>query len=177
MRDQMNIVLIGYRCSGKTEIGKMLVRELRRDFLDTDSLIEKNTGCSIEVIISRSGWDRFREIEKRLVKEVSRRDNLVIATGGGVVIDEENVKNLKENGWIVWLKGESEVLKMRMDSEQKSNKIRPSLTGADPLEEIKHVLEARTPLYEQAANLVVDTTTLSLMEVASSIIKALPKGV
>ena len=176
MRDQMNIVLIGYRCSGKTEIGKMLVRELRRDFLDTDSLIEKNTGCSIEMIISRHGWDYFREIEKRLVKEVSRRDNLVIATGGGVVIDEENVKNLKENGWIVWLKGESEVLKMRMDNEQKSNKIRPSLTGADPLEEIKQVVEVRTPLYEQAANLVVDTTTLSLMEVASSIIKALPKG-
>ena len=172
----MNIVLIGYRCSGKTAIGKMLVRELKRDFLDMDSLIEKNTGCSIEMIISRNGWDHFREIEKRLVKEVSRRDNLVIATGGGVVIDKENVKNLKENGWIVWLKGESEVLKVRMDNEQKSNKIRPSLTGADPLEEIKQVLEARTPLYEQAANLVVDTTTLSLVEVASLIIKALPKG-
>ena len=172
----MNIVLIGYRCSGKTAIGKMLVRELRRGFLDTDSLIEKNTGCSIEMIISRHGWDYFREIEKRLVEEASRGDNLIIATGGGVVMDKENVKNLKENGWIVWLKGESEALKARMDNEQKSGKIRPSLTGADPLEEIKQVLEERTPLYEQAANLVVDTTSLSLMEAASSIIKALPKG-
>ena len=176
VRDQMNIVLIGYRCSGKTAIGKMLVRELRRGFLDTDSLIEKNTGCSIEMIISRHGWDYFREIEKRLVEEVSRGDNLVIATGGGVVMDKENVKNLKETGWIVWLKGESEVLKARMDNEQKSGKIRPSLTGADPLEEIKQVLEERTPLYEQAANLVVDTTSFSPMEAASSIIKALPKG-
>ena len=121
VRDQMNIVLIGYRCSGKTAIGKMLVRELRRGFLDTDSLIEKNTGCSIEMIISRHGWDHFREIEKRLVEEVSRGDNLVIATGGGVVMDKENVKNLKKNGWIVWLKGKSEVLKARMDNEQKSN--------------------------------------------------------
>jgi len=172
----MNIVLIGYRCCGKTEVGKILARELQRGFLDTDSLIERNTGCSIEMIISRHGWDHFREIEKRLVEEISAGDNLVIATGGGVVMDKENVKNLKENGWIVWLKGESEVLKARMDNEQKSDKIRPSLTGADPLEEIKQVLEARTPLYEQAANLVVDTTTLSLMEVASSIIKALPKG-
>lgn len=171
----MNIVLIGYRCSGKTAIGKMLVRELRRGFLDTDSLIEKNTGCSIEMIISRHGWDHFREMEKRLVEGISAEDNLVIATGGGVVMDKENVKNLKENGWIVWLKGEGEVLRARMDNEQKSDKIRPSLTGADPLEEIKQVLEARTPLYEQAANLVVDTTTLSLMEVASSIIKTLPK--
>jgi len=172
----MNIVLIGYRCSGKTAIGKILARELRRGFLDTDLLIEKNTGCSIEIIISRHGWDYFREIEKGLVEEASRRDNLVIATGGGVVMDKENVKNLKENGWIVWLKGESEVLKARMDNEQKSGKIRPSLTGADPLEEIKQVLEARTPLYEQASNLMVDTTTLSLREVTSSIIKALPKG-
>lgn len=172
----MNIVLIGYRCSGKTAIGKMLVRELRRGFLDTDSLIEKNTGCSIGMILSRHGWDYFREIEKRLVKGISAGDNLVIATGGGVVMDKENVKNLKQNGWIVWLKGESEVLRARMDNEQKSGKIRPSLTGADPLEEIKQVLEARTPLYEQAANLVVDTTTLSIMEVASSIIKTLPKA-
>ena len=172
----MNIVLIGYRCSGKTAIGKMLVRELRRVFLNTDSLIEKTTGFSIEMIISRHGWDYFREIEKRLTEEASRGDNLVIATGGGVVMDKENVKNLKENGWIVWLKGNSEVLKARIDNEQKSNKIRPSLTGVDPLEEIKQVLKERTPLYEKAANFVVDTTTLSLKEVASLIIKALPKG-
>ncbi|MBW1858440.1 MAG: shikimate kinase, partial [Deltaproteobacteria bacterium] len=151
-------------------------RKLRRDFIDTDFLIENKIGCSIEMIISRHGWDHFREIEKRLVEEASRGDNLIIATGGGVVMDKENVKNLKENGWIVWLKGESEALKARMDNEQKSSKIRPSLTGADPLEEIKQVLEERTPLYEQAANLVVDTTSLSLIEVASSIIKALPKG-
>ena len=176
MCDQMNIVLIGYRCSGKTAIGKMLGRKLRRDFMDTDFLIENKIGCSIEMIISRHGWDHFREIEKRLVEEVSAKDDLVIATGGGVVVDKENVKNLKQNGWIVWLKGESEILKCRMDKEQKSNRIRPSLTGADPLEEIKQVVEARTPLYEQAANLVVDTTTLSLMEGASLIIKALPKG-
>jgi shikimate kinase len=172
----MNIVLIGYRCSGKTAIGKILARELGRDFLDTDSLIEGNTGCSIETVISRHGWDHFRVIEKRLVEEVSRGDNLVIATGGGVVMDEENVKNLKENGWIVWLNGKIKVLKERMDKEQGSGKIRPSLTGADPLEEIKHVLEARTPLYEQAANIAVDTTTHSIREVATSIIKTLPKG-
>ena len=176
MCDQMNIVLIGYRCCGKTEVGKILAGELGRDFLDMDALIEENAWCSIETIISRHGWDRFREIEKRLIEEVSRGDNLVIATGGGVVMDKENVKNMKENGWIVWLNGKSEVLKGRMDKEQRSDKIRPSLTGADPLEEIKQVLEARTPLYEQAANLVVDTTTLSLREVAASIIKALPKG-
>jgi shikimate kinase len=172
----MNIVLIGYRCCGKTEVGKILARGLRRSFLDTDSLIEKKNECSIEMIISRHGWDHFREIEKTLVEEISSGDNLIIATGGGVVMDKENVKNLKENGFVVWLKAESEVLRARMDKEQRSGKIRPSLTGVAPLEEIKQVMEARAPLYEKAANLVVDSTTLSLREAADSIIKTLPKG-
>lgn len=174
--DQMNIVLIGYRCSGKTAVAKIVARELGRDFLDMDALIEENAGCSIETIVSRRGWDHFREIEKRLVEEVSERDNLVIATGGGVVVDEGNVKNLRKNGWIVWLNGKAEVLKERMDKQQRSGKIRPSLTGADPLEEIKQVLDVRTPLYERTATLVVDTSTLSLREVSALIMKSLPKN-
>jgi shikimate kinase len=172
----MNIVLIGYRCSGKTKVGKILARVLDRDFLDTDTLIEKNAGCSIETLISATGWDHFRYMEKVLIEEVSKRDNLVIATGGGVVTDEENVKSLKGNSWIVWLNGKAEVLKERMDREQRSGKIRPSLTGADPLEEIKQVLIVRKPLYEQAGDFVVDTGNLSIEELAATIIKALPKG-
>lgn len=171
----MNIVLIGYRCSGKTEVGKILARELEKDFLDTDELIEDNAGCSIETIISRDGWGHFREIEKSLIEEVSRRNNLIIATGGGVVIDEDNVKNLKKNAWIVWLNGESEVLRERMDKEQRSGKIRPSLTGEDSLEEIKQVMDVRIPLYEKTATFVVDTSTVTSAEVAALIIKNLPK--
>jgi shikimate kinase len=171
----MNIVLIGYRCSGKTVVGKTLARELGRAFLDTDTLIEQNAGRSIGAMISTKGWDRFRETEKRLVEEVSRRNNLVIATGGGIVMDEENVKNLKQNGWVVWLKGRPEVLKERMAKEQESGRIRPSLTGADPLEEIKEVLSVRKPFYERAGDLVVDTSSLSIGDVAALIVKNLPE--
>jgi len=171
----MNIVLIGYRCSGKTVVGKTLARELGREFLDTDELIEENAGRSIQTMISTKGWDRFRETEKRLVEEVSRRNNLVIATGGGIVMDEENVKNLKQNGWVVWLKGKPEVLKGRMAREQGSGRIRPSLTGADPLEEIKEVLSLREPWYGRAGDLVVDTSSLSINDAAALIIKNLPK--
>lgn len=172
----MNIVLVGYRCSGKTAVGKILAKKLRRDFLDTDALIEARVSCPIERLISTKGWDHFRGVEKRLVKESSKRDNFVIATGGGVVMDEENVKNLKENAWIVWLKGNPDVLKERMDKERRSGKIRPSLTGADPLEEIKEVLHIRSPMYQQAADLMVDTNHLTLKEVAASIIAAMPEG-
>jgi len=171
----MNIVLIGYRCSGKTVVGKTLARELGRAFLDTDSLIEEIEGCSIETMISTKGWDRFRETEKRLVEEISRRNNLVIATGGGIVMDEENVKNLKQNGWVVCLKGRPEVLKERMAKEQESGRIRPSLTGVDPLEEIKEVLSVRKPFYERAGDLVVDTSSLSIGDTAALIIKNLPE--
>jgi shikimate kinase len=92
----VNIVLIGYRCSGKTAVGKILAKELGRDFLDMDALIEENARCSIETIISQNGWNHFRGIERGLTEEVSSKDNLVIATGGGIVMDEENVKNLKK---------------------------------------------------------------------------------
>jgi shikimate kinase len=85
------------------------------------------------------------------------------------------VKSLKGNGWIVWLNGKAEVLKERMDREQSSGKIRPSLTGANPLEEIKQVLSIRKPLYEQAGDFMVDAGILSIGEVAATIIKALPK--
>ena len=92
------------------------------------------------------------------------------------VMDEDNVKNLKKNAWIVWLNGESEVIRERMDKEQRSGKIRPSLTGEDPLEEIKQVMDVRIPLYEKAATLVVDTSTVTPEEVAALIIKNIPKG-
>jgi shikimate kinase len=171
----MNIVLIGYRCSGKTAVGKTLARDLDREFLDTDALIEEDVGRSIETMISTKGWNRFREIERRLVQQVSRRNHLVIATGGGIVMDEENVKNLKQNGWVVWLKGKPEVLKERMVKEQDSGRIRPSLTGADPLEEIKEVLNVRKPFYKRAGDLVVDTSSRTIGDVAALIIKNLPE--
>jgi len=172
----MNIVLIGYRYSGKTTVGKILAHELGRDCLDTDALIEQRAGCSIDTLISIKGWGHFREIEKGVVQEISMRENLVIATGGGIVMDEENMKNLKENAWIVWLNGRPEVLKERMGNEQRSGKGRPSLTGADPLSEIEGVLRIRKPLYERAGDLTVDTSNLSIREVAALIMRYLPKN-
>ena len=173
----MNIVLIGYRCSGKTEVGKILAWKLGMEFIDTDRLIEEDTGCSIESIISEKGWDHFRNIERKMIEEVSERDNLAIATGGGVVMDGNNVKNLNRNGFIVWLKGNAEVLKERMEKEQRSGNIRPSLTGVDPIEEINQVLDVRTPLYRQTGNLMVDTSLLSIEEVADAVMKNLPRGI
>jgi shikimate kinase len=170
----MNIVLIGYRCSGKTAIGRTLARELGMGFVDTDLLIEENAGESIENIISTKSWDHFRNLERDLIENISVKDHQVIATGGGVVVNQENVKALKRDGWVVWLDARPDILKERMDKEQKSGNIRPSLTGADPLTEIQEVMNARRRLYQEAGDFMVDTTGLSEPEAAALIMENLP---
>ncbi|MBW1800366.1 MAG: shikimate kinase, partial [Deltaproteobacteria bacterium] len=122
----MNLVLIGYRCSGKTEVGKKLARELGADFLDTDALVEQRAGCTIDHIITGKGWGAFREMERELIEELSEKDHLIIATGGGAVMDEANVSQLKRNGWLIWLKGSAEALKKRMTADHRSVSTRPS---------------------------------------------------
>lgn len=170
----MNIVIIGYRCSGKTAVGKVLADKLGMGFADTDVLIEEDAGESIEAIIATKSWDYFRNLERDLVERISGKDNQVIATGGGVVVNRENVKALKRDGWVVWLDAEPNVLKERMDKEQKSGMIRPSLTGVDPLAEIEEIMNTRRPMYQKAGDFVVDTTRLSVPEAAALIMKNLP---
>ena len=166
----MNIVLIGYRCSGKTTIGKIIAEKIDRRFMDTDVMIEEKAGCSIEEIIEKKGWEYFRILEKNIIKEVSNTDNLVIATGGGVVTDVENVRDLKKNGFIVWLRAGIDILRERMTKDKKSGMLRPSLTGKDPMDEIESVLKPRNPLYENAGDKTVETDNISAMEAAELII-------
>jgi shikimate kinase len=171
----MNIVLIGYRCSGKTVVGKTLADKLQKDFIDTDTLIEENAGSAIETIIAEKGWRFFREIEKKMIAEVSEKHNQVIATGGGASMDTDNVKCLKRNGWIVWLNGRPEVLAVRMTTDQRRGRVRPTLTGVDPLKEISALLSVRAPFYEQASDFKIDTSTLTPRETADLIINNLPE--
>ena len=171
----MNIVLVGYRCSGKTTVGKLLARDLKRKFLDTDRFIEGNTGLPIHSYVSQKGWRDFRAVEKEVVSNVASRDDLVIATGGGVVIDRENVRNLKKNGWVVWLDTGVSVIRERMKKTQRSGEFRPALSGADPLREIDRILHERMPAYENACDYRVGTDSNTSEEVAQVIIGALPQ--
>lgn len=168
----MNIVLVGYRCSGKTTVGKLLARDLKREFLDTDRLIEEKTGLSIHSYVSQHGWRDFRRIEKEVVEEIASKDNVVIATGGGIVIDQENVKALKKIGWVVWLHTDATVIRDRMRKEGKAGKLRPPLSGADTLDEIDQILQERKPFYEHASDFTVDTNGQPHQEVVRLIMKA-----
>jgi shikimate kinase len=166
----MNIVLIGYRCCGKTSVGKNIAERLDKRFIDTDDLIRERSASSIDNIVSRHGWQHFRELEKDVIKEVTSNDDLVIAAGGGVVTEKENIQNLKKNGFFIWLRSDIETIKERMKKDEKSSENRPSLTGEDPVDEIKRVMEVRKPLYESAADMIIDTSSISIPEVAELIL-------
>lgn len=168
----MNIVLIGYRCSGKSSVGKIIANQTGMAFYDTDELIEKSAGRSIVEIVEKDGWERFRGIEKEVIRDVSDLNNAVISTGGGVVLADDNIMNLKQNGFLIWLEGDVDILMKRMGKDPGTGSTRPSLTGIDPVVETRKVLEIRNPLYRKAADLVIVTDMLSLEGVAERVMAA-----
>ena len=170
----MNIVLIGYRCSGKTTVGELLARDMARGFVDMDRLIEKGAMRSIRSYVLEKGWEHFRTLEKGVVFGLADSDNLVIATGGGVVTDRDNLRSLRRNGWIVWLKTSASIIKGRMEGENASSESRPALTGTDAIEEIEQILTERAGFYARASDYVVDTNERDPHQVAHAIIEALP---
>jgi shikimate kinase len=168
-----NLVLIGGRACGKTSVGKALALALERPFVDLDEVLVARAGCSIAELVSASGWPEFRRREKELVAHYAGLSGQVLAPGGGVVLDPENVSNLREHGLVIWLTADPAILGQRLRGDQGSQEFRPSLTGADPVEEMARVLAEREPLYQAAAHLVIDTTGLSIPEVVKSILNAI----
>jgi shikimate kinase len=166
----MNIVLIGYRGSGKSTVGRSLAERLDMRFVDTDHLIEERQGNQIVEIVRLHGWDGFRAMERKIISEISNDDHLVIAAGGGAVLEPENVRALKRNGFIVWLKGNIHVLFQRMAKDFLTATGRPSLTGRGTLEELEEVAVYRKPFYENASEAQVDTSALGVNEVVERIL-------
>ena len=121
----MNIVFIGMRGSGKTAVGKILAQRLSRELVELDELVAQKAGMTIPEIVARQGWEKFRDIEEEVTAEATQRDNIIIATGGGVVTREPNITNLKENGMVVWLTAGIDTLLQRIGDD----KNRPLLKG------------------------------------------------
>ena len=169
----MNIVLIGYRCAGKSTVGKRLASRLRRRFVDTDDLIEQRQQTSIYDIVSSRGWGYFRNVEKEVIREISAEDHLVIAAGGGVVLDPENVAALKKNGLVVWLKADRQVLHSRMIQDSRTGVQRPPLTEKGVLEELDEVMACRVPFYEAAMEVQLDTSAMDENTVVVSVLSIL----
>ena len=145
---EKNIVLIGMRGSGKTAIGKTLAKFLDFKFIDVDQNLESSENEKITEIISKKNWKHFRDLESKYTSEAAGQKKCVISTGGGVILREKNVANLKKNGVIVFIHSPLEHLARRISK----NKNRPSLTGKTPTEELKEVWRQREKLYREAAD-------------------------
>lgn len=165
----MNIILIGYRCTGKTTVGRALAKNLGWKFVDTDVEVVKTFGASIEEIVEKEGWLQFRSREKAIVERMSLENRHVISTGGGVVIDPENVENLKKNGLVIWLKASVQTILNRMERDFKSKDMRPALTSLDMENEIRNTLALRDSLYRDAMDFSLHTDSLGANDICEII--------
>jgi len=166
----MNIVLIGFRGTGKSTVGRLLAKRLEKDFIDSDKHIESSTGKTIKSIFEDDGEEGFRKIEVDTITELSKEDNKVISAGGGVILREENVNNLKNNGFLVLLEATPEIIHSRIAQDEKTTQQRPSLTDKEPLDEIKHLIEQREPAYKSAADFTINTSYASCEDIVNEII-------
>jgi shikimate kinase len=164
-----SIALIGFMATGKTTVGKALVKRLgnKYKFIEMDQLITQKANKSIPEIFAEDGEDKFREYEISVSEEVSRLERIVISCGGGVVINPVNIENLRKNCYIILLTASIEEIYKRIVKDGK--KSRPLIKKEDSLEEIKKLLIERQPLYESAADFDIDTSKKKINEIVNVI--------
>lgn len=166
-------MLIGYRGSGKTTVGRLLGSRLGRPFVDTDALIEAEAGRSVTDIFAREGEQGFRRRESKAIARVAQADNQVLSVGGGALLDQANVDCLRAGGTIVWLTAPADVLWDRISQDVQSATTRPDLTAGGGLDEVRDLLAVREPTYRAAADVTVETGRRSPEEVTAAILEAL----
>lgn len=164
-----NIVLIGFMGTGKTSVSQRLGEILKRPCVSTDRIIEEKEKRSIAEIFKSSGEEYFRRQEKEIVKELSQKENLIIDCGGGVVLQQENIDRLKENGILIYLSTDPEVIYQRT----KDQLHRPLLNVPNSQTKIQELLDQRKFYYEQA-HFIIDTSHLSVDQSAQKILALLP---
>jgi shikimate dehydrogenase len=166
----MNIVLIGLRGSGKTTVGKILAQKLGRELIEMDELITRKMGLSIPEIVKKYGWGKFRDIEEEITAEVAKLDNIINASGGGVVTRETNIAKLKKKGTLVWLQASVDTLVNRTGEDSQRP---PLVEGRTQREDMEITLNERKPLYRKAADLTVNTENKTPEEAAEAIVNLL----
>ena len=167
-----NIVLIGFMGTGKTAVGRVLAEKLGKKFVELDDIISKRAMKSIKRIFAEDGEVAFRELEINLAKEVSEKENQVIACGGGVVLNKINIDRLRENGIVVYLTASPEAILNRVSEGNE----RPLLSTPDKEERIGTLLRERKPYYERSYDIRVNTSRLSVHGTASKILNELKKA-
>jgi shikimate kinase len=164
----VNCVLIGYRGTGKSTIGRLVAPELGFEYVCLDEEIVGRAGLPIPGIVERHGWERFRDLESEVVEEFSARGGQVIDAGGGAIVRPRNAERLRAGGVVFLLEAEIADIVARIGSDDQ----RPSLTGTKSFtDEVAEVLEARRSLYREAAHHTIDTSALSAEDAAALIVR------
>jgi shikimate kinase len=162
----MNIYLVGFMGTGKTSVGRQLAKNKGWNFIDLDELIELKQQRRIVDIFAQDGEPYFRKIEKKFLKQVSTQKKFVVACGGGIILDPDNIRLMKKTGISICLTATCEAILKRVSGSA----LRPNLNVAKPRERIELLLKMRAPYYLQADK-TIDTSTLSVKQVAARISK------
>jgi shikimate kinase len=165
----MNIVLIGYRATGKTTLARLLAERLQWGWVDADVEIEHRAGKSIARIFAEDGEPVFRDLEAQVIADLCQRQNLILAAGGGAPMRLESRQVMRASGKVVWLKARPETILARMSGDDTTSTRRPDLTDKGPFEEIVHLLEHREPVYREAAHIEIDTEAKDPEQIADEI--------
>ena len=166
---QSNIFLVGMMGAGKTTVGRALAHRMKRPFVDTDRAVVERTGVPVGTVFEIEGEDGFRKRESALLREVCAAQGQVVATGGGIVLSEENRRVMRESGIVVYLRARLESLWERTRHDAS----RPLLATPDPRGRLAELLQQREPLYRDAAHVVVDSGSQSASTLVNRVLAAL----
>jgi len=165
-----SIALVGFRGTGKSHVGRLLAQTLRWPFLDMDIELVRTRGEDIARWVQREGWASFRAAESRLLCGLAARPAMIVATGGGIVLDPSNREALKRSFHVIWLQASPETISRRLSADSDvTSALRPALTALPPEEEVRQLLSERHPFYEEVADCVVATDHLNPAEVADQL--------
>jgi shikimate kinase len=168
VEEKRNIILCGFMATGKSSVGKRLAAKMRYQFLDMDSLIEAETGRTIPQIFSSQGEPAFRALESRMVERIAGWTGYVVATGGGTIVNPQNLETLKRCGVVISLTADIRTILLRSGKGD----TRPLLQGENKLERIRQLMEQREPFYARA-DIVLDTSTLNINQVVRRLVERL----
>lgn len=170
----MNLVLIGYRGTGKSTVARQLALRLGWEWVDADVELEFQAGKSIRAIFDEDGETAFRDLESSVIEQLCARDKIVLAAGGGAILREQNRAHLRTNSKVVWLQADVATIVARLEADAATREQRPALTAAGTAQEVSSVLEQRTPVYRECADVEIDTEGKTPAEVAEAILSQLP---
>ena len=167
MKVPNNIFLVGPMGAGKSTVGRQLAKSLNKEFVDCDREIEERTGVTVAIIFEVEGEEGFRKRERAMIEQLTERDGIVLATGGGVVLDEENRSRLRTLGFAIYLDAPIDLLVERTARDRQ----RPLLQTDDPKARLIALATEREPLYQQVADMVVKTDGRTALHVAKEIVR------